>query len=53
MLVVSVVLAVVLVLGFLTVSACGGVEFHLFPGLVVPSAVVGPVADCMEVGQGG
>ena len=37
----------------LTVSTCGGVELNLFPGLISPSAVMGPVADCVEVGLGG
>ena len=45
----------------LTVSAQGGVDWHLFPGLSVTSVVLegclspvmGPVIDCVEVGVGG
>ena len=44
----------------LTVSACGGVDCHLFSEFITvivlegcPSPVIGPVTDCVEVGLGG
>ena len=37
----------------LIVSVCGGVELGLLPWPIGPSAIVGPVADCVDVGLGG